>query len=196
MMYSIWTWWYSYLKHRCTVHTALAKLCTQMQIMAFQSVFKLLSPCMFLSGIHCVYKCAYMFSRWWNNEHEQACPAYDKVSVSCSLVWESSPGLGVVLSGPISLPDTAPSPGSRHSLTFETSAVGCLISRDMPCSLPHSISIAAQTPCVGLACTDRSMMCCFSARRLMYVSRVCTWRLIFSLLRLGNQQYMMMTDKC
>lgn len=97
------------------------------------------------------YKCAWL----WINEFEQHCLVCDKISVSCSQVWQSSPGLWVLLSAPISLPNTAPSLRRGHSLTFETSAVGCLIPRDMPCSLPHSISIAAQTPPILLACIDR-----------------------------------------
>ncbi len=112
--------------------------------------------CTYQHVILCAYlpsslKCAWM----WINEYEQDCLVCDKVSVSCSLVWQSSPGLWVLLSASISLPDTAPSPQSEHSLTFETSTVGRLIPHDMPCSLPYSISIAAQTPCVFLACTDR-----------------------------------------
>lgn len=83
----------------------------------------------------CPYICMYI------NEYEQDYLVSDKVSVSCSLVWQSSPGL--LLSTPISLQNTAPSPRGRHSLTLETSTLGSLIFRDMRCLLPHSISIAA-----------------------------------------------------
>ena len=46
-------------------------------------------------------------------------------------------------------PTTPLSPRGGRSLTFGTSAVGRLIPRDVPCSLPRSISIAAQHLPIG-----------------------------------------------
>lgn len=74
------------------------------------------------------------------------CGAPVMVSVSCSPVWRSSPGLCILLSAPIQQ-SAPPPPHPTHTADVlqsrKTSTLGCLIPRDTHCVLLGSISIAA-----------------------------------------------------
>lgn len=151
MSKSRWSWCSKHAFYLLCTHVQKSiptNLCAWIWVNANFGLWLTLNLCVHISACYSKGLPAFLpnVHGMWINEYEQDCLVCDKISVSCSLVWQSSPGLWVLLSAPISLPNTAPSPQSRHSLTVETSTFGFPILRDMPCLLPHSISIAVQTP--------------------------------------------------